>query len=346
MFLHDYYASAFPAETVASILNLSPLDRMEVALRGRTTNGTDFFTRYNSAANAADLRRLATQPNIREVHFGGFYVERVSKAHCSRNAAVARPLVIDVDLQDYLPVQKIGVSKDDLDKCDAFLPLVLLGMEVLKVALTDAFGFESFVCFYSGRRGAHLLALDKRAFELTEQARSAIAASLSVKGGSVPLHSFPSYSRAVDLLMDEFGSLPLLEDDSYASSFVQRMNIKKSAFVDFENEVVGREGAAERWKHIRRRVEAGDEWMLCMLRRMVVEDVWPPIDAAVTATIGHLAKAPFSVHASTGRVAVALPDKCTEFDPSACPSLSNLDGLQKNAASVSTKIAVRDMDTW
>lgn len=345
MTLVEYYKHHFPVETVVRMLEgLGPLDCMEIAIRGRTSNGKDFFRRYNSATDATTLRDLVGRPEIREVHFGGFFEQRVSREYCSEHPAVKKPLVIDVDLQDFGPVQRIGIQKEDLAKCDAFLSLVLLGIEVLKVALEDAFGFKKFACFYSGRRGAHIWVLDERAFGLSSEARSAIVDSLTATRGSIPLHSFPPYSRAVDRLMSGFGNLALLDDDAYASSFVKRMKIKKLSFCDFENEVIGREGAFERWAHIQKRIKAGDVWMQDMLRNLVVQDTWPPIDAAVSASAGHLTKAPFSVHASTGRIAVALPTNAVEFDPASCPSLQNLKGLQRSCAKVS--VTSNFVDQW
>lgn len=350
MTLQDYYKSWFPADTVVSMFKtLAPLNHMEIALRGTSSTGNDFFRRYNAAADAKAMRELVAQPHIREIHLGGFYTQPVSREHCSKTPPRAKPLVFDIDLQDYRPIQEViwnGVAKDNLTKCDLFLPLVLIGLEALKVALGDAFGFRSFACFYSGRRGAHLIVLDKAAFDLTEDARSAIASSLTVNSEGVPLHCFPAYTRAVELLVAGFAKLPLLEDDIYTKSLVERLNIKNPKFAGFVNEVVGREGAQERWAHIRKRIDTEDPWMATKLRKLVVEDVWPPIDTQVTARIGHLSKAPFSVHASTGRIAVALPDDCTEFDPKTCPSIATLSGLQKNAASVCARLAISDTTAW
>lgn len=344
--LVQYHSQHYPAQQIVKLLTTCmPLSHMEVAIRGKTSAGGDYFSRYNCAGDASQLRQLAAARKATEIHFGAFYADSATREHCTLHPPVGKPFVIDLDLQDCPATAHFKVPKENLQKCDRFLPLVLLGVEALKAALHDAFGFVHFACFYSGRRGVHMWVLDQRAFMLSPEARSAVTAALTAGGQGLPLYKFPSFARAVDVLFAGFGCLPLLEDDDYASEFVACIGLQQKVdrlrvgarkqFAELRNEVFGRDSASERWKHIQKRVdETGEEWIKERLRRLVVGQTWPKLDAAVSATTEHLTKSPFAVHSSTGRICVALPSPATAFDARTCPTVLDTRGLQKAVARI------------
>ena len=60
-----------------------------------------------------------------------------------------------------------------------------MAIKVVDAALRDDFGFEHIMWVYSGRRGAHAWISDKRAREMDDQKRKALAGYLEViKGGA------------------------------------------------------------------------------------------------------------------------------------------------------------------
>lgn len=60
-----------------------------------------------------------------------------------------------------------------------------MAIKVVDAALRDDFGFEHIMWVYSGRRGAHAWVSDKRAREMDDQKRKALAGYLEViKGGA------------------------------------------------------------------------------------------------------------------------------------------------------------------
>ena len=56
-------------------------------------------------------------------------------------------------------------------------------------------------------------------------------------------------------------------------------------------------------------------WMRNRLHAAVLTLMWPRFDKGASTKLKHLIKAPFSVHSSTCRIAVPLPDNLTNFWP-------------------------------
>ena len=267
---------------------------------------------------------------ITEVHFGGVWPEMMSKWTVARLKPVERPFVLDLDLDDFPAAAFFGVTKDDQEGCDALLDCVLLGARVLERTLRDVFGFEQTVVFYSGRRGVHLWVLDKRAFELSAEARSAIVSALSPQGG-IPLVAHPSFASAVDLLMEGFPKLSCWQEQRFREAFATKLDIRTvpSEWVT----------ATDPWKRLLEVIHPAKLWKL---RRVVVAEAWPRIDAGAAA-IDHLIKSPYSPHSATGRIAVAVTP---EFRPETCPKLSDRASLDRILSGFPLVHATADPMAW
>jgi DNA primase small subunit len=128
-------------------------------------------------------------------------------------APVERELVFDVDLTDYDDVRTCGSGGHICARC---WPLMAAAVAVVDAALEEDFGFSHRLWVFSGRRGVHCWVSDARARGLTDEARSSVAAYLSIYKGveegvarlaipptersTTPLH--PSVERAAGLLND------------------------------------------------------------------------------------------------------------------------------------------------
>ena len=143
-----------------------------------------------------------------------------------RKASMFRPiskeLVFDVDLTDYDPIRTCCTGAKICNRCWQFITMAI---KVVDVALREDFGFKHIMWVYSGRRGAHAWVCDKRAREMDDSKRRAVAGYLELlrggdKGGKKvnvkrPLH--PHLERSLRVLRDHFQTDILVEQDPWAS---------------------------------------------------------------------------------------------------------------------------------
>src|SRR5579871_3542073 len=113
---------------------------------------------------------------------------------------ISKELVFDVDLTDYDSIRTCCTGAKICNRCWQFITMAI---KVVDIALRDDFGFKHIMWVYSGRRGAHAWVCDKKARQMDDQRRRAIAGYLEViKGGAQsgkkvnikrPLHPHVAY---------------------------------------------------------------------------------------------------------------------------------------------------------
>ena len=237
-----YYDSLFPAESMMKWLaygndlkhpqaDAGFMQRREFCF----TLPGDVFVRYQSFKDDKELRKelksklpskidigpvFNVDPSKRLAYSGGAGSDRVF-------APTEREFVMDIDMTDYDDVRTCCSAADICHKC---WPLMTVAVKVIDQGLRDDFGFEHLLWVYSGRRGIHCWVCDKRARQLSNEARAAVAEYFSVYKGtdasglvkrvniSNPLH--PSLARGMDTMNRYWRDvyLPeqqLLEDAKY-----------------------------------------------------------------------------------------------------------------------------------
>lgn len=162
----------------------------------RLTPKCDIFYHANVNSLRKDVLRL--MPSRFEI--GPVYSTNPRDRKTLRKAAafkpVAKELCFDIDLTDYDDIRTCCDKANICNKCWQFITMAI---KVIDVALRDDFGFKHIMWVYSGRRGAHAWVCDKKARQMDDQKRRAIAGYLEViKGGAQsgkrvnvkrPLHS-------------------------------------------------------------------------------------------------------------------------------------------------------------
>jgi len=347
--VQHYFAKRYPFDALCALLTRfeTPLENIEFAIEG-----ADVYKRFVSVSSAEELRKkVVSHPDVRSLHIGATYDQPVKSGREAAKATILRhELVFDIDISDY---EFVG-SADDQDRIDRFWPVAASAAFVLTFLLRKAFAFDQIFVAYSGRRGCHVYALDETAQTLSAEARGAIVKYLNYAPSSDNLrvsdltHSvatahglMPAMVYAFrDILIGESG---FLDDIAERVDFVNALDVERHhAFGRLAEEVLTLNSGLETYDHVAAAVDRasktkGGEWIQQKFEQVILAYTWPRLDANVTTSLGHLAKAPFVAHPKTGRIAVPVPvENLYHFKPASVVSIKNdaLDVTHLNRAAL------------
>jgi DNA primase small subunit len=356
-----YYAHYFPADDVHAFATLHARDPsdVEVAVTFEAASGQEIWKRFNACARASDLRALACGKAKPTLHVGAAYSEAASRARVPGVRAVGKPLLFDLDVQDW---PFLRVDKANVEGNDRAVRLLFGAAHVLQVCLEEMFGFEHFLPVYSGRRGLHLWVLDERAWHLGTEARKAICAALTAPGDGTPddlgkfdrLMEWPSVSDACEAarrrVEDEVllaprsaGAVGMFDSFADTQHFLNRLFTMpdadkqpaavREAFQRLRSEIEGRVRWIKKGRELldtihealRSKVKKPHDMasrLLARLQRILFTLTWPRLDEGASASLEHCAKVPFSLKAETGRISLPLTHLLPDpRDPRALPPL-------------------------
>ncbi|KXS95516.1 hypothetical protein AC578_4621 [Pseudocercospora eumusae] len=295
--------------------------------------------RYLSFPSADLLRKQCVQMAPERFEIGPQYSINPKDRKTLKKASAFKPimkeLVFDIDMTDYDPIRA-----NICIKCWQF---IVMAIKVVDMALREDFGFQHIMWVYSGRRGAHAWISDKRAREMDDSKRKAIANYLDVVKGNEnskrslfrrPLH--PHLERSLRILTPYFTKDVLSEQDPWQSeersekllALLQDQTLTAALKKKWDSSAD--RSSTQKWADIDTLAEAGH---LSMDPRRLVENkqdirleyTYPRLDAEVSKKLNHLLKSPFVIHPGTGRVCVPIDMRRVEdFDPFSVPTVSEL----------------------
>lgn len=328
-----YYRRDFPADALHAFFAVAHERQSGSALDCRewgveTVEGV--FLRWLHCSSPEELVRLVTRSGTGKLNVGAVYgcsVAQRKRRQAAGMHPVQREFVVDIDLDDYG-----DVGKDDLEGCDRHWPVVAIGLTAVRKVLETAFGFRHFLVVYSGRRGGHLWVCDRRARVMDNEKRASVVAFLqgamragaqsSGEPGAAPsfdwVRDHPSLKELVAHSVCFFenrgvraasaGGVGMLDEAHRRDDFLASIDAALHARLrDTVRAKSGRAAQVTIKEYVRR--NDGNQ-----LRRRyedaVMTLVFPRLDINVSTHMGHMLKAPFSVHPKTGRVSVPLPLEC------------------------------------
>ncbi|KAF2455354.1 hypothetical protein BDY21DRAFT_289575 [Lineolata rhizophorae] len=348
--MRAFYQRLYPFRFLFRWLNHSPKPSKDFTFREFAfTLQNDAYLRFQSFPTGDLLRKQCISMTPTRFEIGPVYSSNPRDRKLAKNTSEFKPLtrelVFDVDMDDYDSLRTCCQGAKVCSKCWAFLTMAI---QVLDTSLRDDFGYEHILWVYSGRRGVHAWVCDRKARELDDSKRKAIAGYMELlKGGDQsgkkvnikrPLH--PHLQRSLKLLEPHFGKTILTEQDTWRhsskadhllsllppSAATLRIALQEAWASDPSR--TGR----QKWDDITDLAKKGaggldlDTKALHHTQQdIVLEYTYPRLDAAVSRARNHLLKAPFCVHPGTGRVCVPIdPDKAAEFDPTGVPVVTEL----------------------
>ncbi|KAF2760095.1 prim-pol domain-containing protein [Pseudovirgaria hyperparasitica] len=346
--MRAFYQRLCPFRYLFQWLNHSPVptaDFMHREFAFTVPRGADdVYLRYQSFLTADLLRKQCVQMVPSRFEIGPQYTTDPRERKTLRKASAFRPikkeLVFDIDMTDYDDIRACCKGASICHKCWTFITMAI---KVVDKALREDFGFELILWVYSGRRGAHAWVCDKKAREMDDTRRRAIAGYLELlKGGDKsgkkvnikrPLH--PHLTRSLNLLSSHFQEDVLISQDPWASedkaahllSLIPDLKLREALQKKWDSSP-GR-ASISKWGDIDKSAESGvsasldKKALLNAKQDIVLEYTYPRLDAEVSKKLIHLLKSPFCVHPGTGRICVPIDTrKLEEFDPFSVPTVT------------------------
>ncbi|RKF80548.1 DNA primase small subunit [Golovinomyces cichoracearum] len=345
--MRSYYQRLFPWRYLFQWLNHSPIPSDDFGHREFAfTLQNDAYLRYQSFQTADLIRKDVLRLNPSRFEIGPVYNtnprDRKTLTKSSSFKPISKELCFDIDLTDYDDIRTCCAK---INICKSCWQFITMAIKVMDAALREDFGFKHILWVYSGRRGAHAWVCDKKARELNDQKRKAIAGYLEViKGGASsgkrvelkrPLH--PHVMRSLDILKSHFQADILQDQDPWqtdesSSRLLELLpdRLLNDALSKKWSSSPGRPSSAK-WADIDILAKTGvnktlDVTALLEAKQdIVLEYTYPRLDIEVSKHLNHLLKSPFVVHPGTGRICVPInTKKCAEFDPLAVPMVKDL----------------------
>ena len=349
-----FYQRLFPFRTLFQWLNHAVKPNNDFGHREFAfTLPNEAYLRYQSYPSSDLLRKDVMKLNPSRFEIGPVYSANPRDRKTLRKSTAFRPIakeiVFDIDLTDYDEIRTCCDKANICRKCWSF---VTMAVKVVDAALREDFGFKHIMWVYSGRRGAHAWISDKRARNMDDQKRKALAGYLElIKGGSQsgkkvnikrpppPLEStlHPHLARSLNVLREHFQTDILQDQDPWSSSekaarLLQLLPDKtlNDALRKKWEAAPGR-SSSNKWADIDALAKSGasknldGRALLEAKQDIILEYTYPRLDVEVSKKQIHLLKSPFVVHPGTGRLCVPIDVSMLEaFDPLNVPTVTQL----------------------
>ncbi|XP_063931639.1 DNA primase small subunit-like isoform X2 [Zophobas morio] len=303
----------------------------------------DIYIRYQSFNNWKSLKESLKDICPNKIDVGAVYSARPNMHKSIKSSAfkpLEKELVFDLDMTDY---DDVRICCQGADVCRLCWPFMTAAVEVLDSILREDFGFKQLLWVYSGRRGIHCWACDKRARALTSEQRNSVISYLSVvTGGEHAIQkvqlsnpAFPLIERSTAILLPYFEEIilknqKLLQNDKFLEVFLSYINNKslsmqlKEDWLRDEPDDSDCSVSLQRWKQLEFHLKKLKKWEVYR-KEVVLHFTYPRLDVNVSKQLHHLLKSPFSVHPKSGKICVPIfASRIHDFDPFNVPTISDL----------------------
>eukprot|EP01128_Nolandella_sp_AFSM9_P013026 TRINITY_DN9904_c0_g1_i1.p1 TRINITY_DN9904_c0_g1~~TRINITY_DN9904_c0_g1_i1.p1 ORF type:complete len:441 (+),score=70.31 TRINITY_DN9904_c0_g1_i1:91-1323(+) len=315
-----YYKRLFPYEQMFQWLSYGG-DREYFGRREWSFTINAIYSRYNCYTSLEEFKKDILKRMPHKMDIGAvFNTAPTNHVRVQNFKPEEKELVFDIDATDYEDVIVLPEKTDYITSTT--WPLMAVTVETLYDVLHNDFGFEHILFVFSGRRGVHAWVCDRRARQLGNQARAAIAEYLQVvmetAGKKVNLkpNLHPTLKRVYqNICLPVFVKTLVCEQNLFTNpdhiekilSFAPNDTIREEARRRWALEDSSSE---QRWNEF----SASCKQFMAKARfakshplhDLVFTYTYPRLDINVSKQLNHLLKSPFVIHPKTGRV-------CTPF---------------------------------
>ncbi|XP_059619397.1 DNA primase small subunit-like [Phlebotomus argentipes] len=340
-----YYEYLYPTGYIQKWLSHNSTDpnvfkRREFALLKRDAKKNKIYTRNVSIKSEEFFRTMLLNELPFTIEIGAVMNKRPLSAKLSKNyCPVEKELIFDIDASDFDDVRTCCIGKQICRKC---WKLIVVACKILKMVLTEDFGFQDMLWVFSGRRGIHCWVCDKNARSLTKEVRESILDYLYLpfrlfkrNDDLLVKWNHPLIQRTLKIVEEVFEEI-CLEDQNLFSSW---KNVEKFLVAEVPGEqnrgnlreVLGNVmdcGSVVIWSAfcaVLDSLEQPRNEQMDLVGCIKLYLLYPRLDLNVTKGLSHLVKTPFCVHPETMKVAIPFnPDKVESFDIETVPTLPAL----------------------
>ncbi|KAF7458091.1 DNA primase small subunit [Cryptosporidium felis] len=309
----------------------------------------EIYLRWQNYKSIDQLKQELVNRNPHKFDIGAIYSIPISEKEISPFGfrPVQRELVFDIDMNDYDDIRTCCQEKTICEKCWLFITIAI---RLIDTSLREDFGFKHILWLYSGRRGVHCWVCDTKARLLPSEARTAIIDYLTLITGNenkkkkVNLKvsgayyqsgakTHPFIDRCFAICMQYFEKIlqsqKLFEHDSkHIAKVLNHLSDDTKIHQIVENWVTKNRvfSSQEFWDFFSNTVqESQDKSHTLLLMEIVFTYSYPRLDINVSKDLGHLLKAPFCIHHSTGRLCIPIDTRnLLKFNPKMVPTLTNI----------------------
>ncbi|OII72224.1 DNA primase small subunit [Cryptosporidium ubiquitum] len=300
--------------------NFKTIDQLKQEIVARTPHKFDIGAIYNIPISEKEITPIKFKP-------------------------VQRELVFDIDMNDYDDIRTCCQEKTVCEKCWLY---VTVAIRLIDTSLRQDFGFKHILWLYSGRRGVHCWVCDTKARLLPSEARTAIIDYLTLITGNenrkkkvnlkTPSNqngakSHPFIDRCFNICMQYF--LQILENQQlfdhksiHINKVLNHLSEDTKVHQTIQNWIQKTPDftCLEFWDFLSNTLQnSSDRSHHTLFKEIVFAYSYPRLDINVSKDLGHLLKAPFCIHHSTGRLCIPIDiSQNFNFNPKTVPTLTKI----------------------
>jgi DNA primase small subunit len=355
-YFHKYYSLYFPVDLIVEFLlrisghptNELLLSHREICADYRTEGilpDTEIIKkRWNSFKSASEFKNFLSAfyvlyPRNISLPLGRLHLGAHYSAPCGQRSGDKKPVpvfkefVVDVDLSDYDNIRSCCEGKTACSKCWIFIRAAVCAIEMI---MDSAFDYRRVLWIFSGRRGVHGWFYDEDIHTLSQREREAMVKSINfINPKTKKLDPDVNLGNSNALLVFK-ALVPLFCEMLTEQHFLisekglrYLKDVVGSSFYEILLSIRTEDARIERFcKYLRHRQNG------FLYFKIVMELMYPRIDAPVTVELSHLIGCPFGAHLATGNIAIPIEPATfnIEKDTINIASLFDLDPAQKSQA--------------